>query len=277
MTTTISAYQIHCSFTGKEKDSETGYYYFGARYYNSDLSLWLSVDPMSDKYPSLSPYNYCAWNPMKIIDPDGQEIWIKTDPYNNGSQRVKWTINGLFNENGTEYTGNNKFVMQTAMSLDAIYTDSDSRKLITQFIGNSDYDISLAETYGITNFEELYSGTAEYGFYLKQEQSIWYNPTMGLAQCKPDAENEEYLAPYMCLLHELGHAYNAVTDNKSYHERKAQKTGDAYGNSEEKFVIQNYEQPAAAKKGMLQRTSHVENSQGLRKIKTSGPLSSEPL
>ena len=58
--------------SGKEKDSETGYHYFGARYYNSDLSLWLSVDPMADKYPSLSPYNYCAWNPMKLVDPDGK-------------------------------------------------------------------------------------------------------------------------------------------------------------------------------------------------------------
>ena len=66
---------FHSSFSGKEKDSETGYYYFGARYYNPDLSLWLSVDPMSDKYPSLSPYNYCAWNPMKLVDPDGAEIW----------------------------------------------------------------------------------------------------------------------------------------------------------------------------------------------------------
>ena len=62
--------------SGKEKDSETGYHYFGARYYNSDLSLWLSVDPMSDKYPSLSPYNYCAWNPMKIVDPDGTDIYM---------------------------------------------------------------------------------------------------------------------------------------------------------------------------------------------------------
>ncbi|MBO4588306.1 MAG: hypothetical protein J5711_05310 [Bacteroidales bacterium] len=62
--------------SGKEKDSETGYYYFGARYYNSDLSLWLSVDPMSDKYPSLSPYNYCAWNPMKIVDPNGDTIVV---------------------------------------------------------------------------------------------------------------------------------------------------------------------------------------------------------
>ena len=54
-------------FTGKEKDSETGYCYFGARYYDSDLSgLFLSVDPMADKYPNISPYAYCAWNPVRI-------------------------------------------------------------------------------------------------------------------------------------------------------------------------------------------------------------------
>ena len=74
MPTATCTYQQRFTFSGKEKDSETGYHYFGARYYNSDLSLWLSVDPMSDKYPSLSPYNYCAWNPMKIVDPNGREI-----------------------------------------------------------------------------------------------------------------------------------------------------------------------------------------------------------
>ena len=60
------------TFTGKERDRETGFSYFGARYYDSDLTgLFLSVDPMSDKYPSLSPYAYCAWNPVKLVDPDG--------------------------------------------------------------------------------------------------------------------------------------------------------------------------------------------------------------
>lgn len=38
------------------------------------MTGWLSVDPMSDKYPSLSPYAYCANNPVKLVDPDGEEI-----------------------------------------------------------------------------------------------------------------------------------------------------------------------------------------------------------
>ncbi len=63
------------TFTGKEKDSETGYSYFGARYYDSDLSgLFLSVDPMADKYPNISPYAYCAWNPIMLRDPNGMII-----------------------------------------------------------------------------------------------------------------------------------------------------------------------------------------------------------
>ena len=66
--------QKDSSFTGKEKDSETGFYYFGARYYDPTLSgLFISVDPMSDKYPNISPYHYCHWNPVKLVDPDGSE------------------------------------------------------------------------------------------------------------------------------------------------------------------------------------------------------------
>ena len=68
------------TFSAKEKDSETGLSYFGSRYYSSDLSVWLSVDPMSDKYPSLSPYTYCADNPVKLVDPDGEEVCDGGDP-----------------------------------------------------------------------------------------------------------------------------------------------------------------------------------------------------
>ena len=62
------------SFTGKEKDEETGYGYFGARYMDHVLMTgWLSVDPMMDKYPGISPYEYCALNPIKVVDPDGMD------------------------------------------------------------------------------------------------------------------------------------------------------------------------------------------------------------
>ena len=60
-------------FNSKEKDDETGYSYYGARYYTDRLSIWLSVDPLSDKYPHLSPYAYCADNPVMLVDPDGME------------------------------------------------------------------------------------------------------------------------------------------------------------------------------------------------------------
>lgn len=51
--------------------SEPRYTYFGARYYDSDLSVWLSVDPLASKYPNKSPYCYAGLNPVMITDPNG--------------------------------------------------------------------------------------------------------------------------------------------------------------------------------------------------------------
>jgi RHS repeat-associated protein len=72
--TSATSWNAPYTFSAKEKDVETGYGYFGARYYDSGLSIWLSVDPMSDKYPSMSPYNYCANNPVILVDPDGRKV-----------------------------------------------------------------------------------------------------------------------------------------------------------------------------------------------------------
>jgi RHS repeat-associated protein len=60
-------------FNAKEKDSETGLHYYGARYYQPKLSMWLSVDPLAHKFPHKSPYAFVENNPINLIDPDGRE------------------------------------------------------------------------------------------------------------------------------------------------------------------------------------------------------------
>ena len=93
------------TFTGKERDSETGYSYFGARYYDSDvLTGWLSVDPMADKYPGLSPYNYCAWNPIKLVDPDGEQLTDFKDKNGNLIIHTEDGSNAVFKLTGTNLT-----------------------------------------------------------------------------------------------------------------------------------------------------------------------------
>jgi len=78
-----SGYDYKFSFNGKEKDNETygegNAYDFGARIYDSRLGKWLSVDPLVAKYPYVSPYSFCANNPIIYIDPDGKKVVLVGD------------------------------------------------------------------------------------------------------------------------------------------------------------------------------------------------------
>ena len=75
-----SRYDERFKFTGKERDTETGYDYFGARYYSPMLGHWLSVDKLADDYPHITPYAQSAWNPIKNVDPNGKEVINKMNP-----------------------------------------------------------------------------------------------------------------------------------------------------------------------------------------------------
>ena len=68
-----SSEELPYKFNGKEMDEETGLYYYGARYMDPKISMWLGVDPMIEKYPEISPYIYCHNNPIVLIDPDGRQ------------------------------------------------------------------------------------------------------------------------------------------------------------------------------------------------------------
>jgi len=60
-------------YVGKERDEETGLYYYGARYYAGWLCRFVSVDPKLNEMPHFSSYTYCYDNPMKHIDDKGKK------------------------------------------------------------------------------------------------------------------------------------------------------------------------------------------------------------
>ncbi|MEW6108398.1 MAG: RHS repeat-associated core domain-containing protein [Nitrospirota bacterium] len=76
-------------FVGKEKDKETGLYYFGARYLSDRIGRFTSVDPVGpvdektgkvNEKMLLNPqkmnrYSYAINNPYRYVDPDGRDVW----------------------------------------------------------------------------------------------------------------------------------------------------------------------------------------------------------
>ncbi len=73
----FSGYNNAFKFNGKEQDPETGMYYYGARYYDPKMSLFISVDPLAEQFQGWSPYNYTMNNPLNLTDPTGMapEDW----------------------------------------------------------------------------------------------------------------------------------------------------------------------------------------------------------
>lgn len=71
------------SFNAKELDEETGMYYYEARYYAPPT--FVSRDVLFEKYFWMSPYAYCANNPVKYVDPDGKEVRIL---YNKETKKI---------------------------------------------------------------------------------------------------------------------------------------------------------------------------------------------
>jgi RHS repeat-associated protein len=69
-------------FTGQERDTETGFDYFGARYYRSDTGRFTTIDPVFTWKENLEDpqrwnrYAYVRNNPLKYVDPDGR--WFET-------------------------------------------------------------------------------------------------------------------------------------------------------------------------------------------------------
>src|SRR5690554_7230866 len=80
-------YENAYKFNGKELDEATQMYYYGARYYDPRISIFVSVDPMAER--TMTPYQYVNNNPIRYVDPTGMsgEDWIDIDQKSRSEER----------------------------------------------------------------------------------------------------------------------------------------------------------------------------------------------
>jgi RHS repeat-associated protein len=98
-------------FTSQERDDETGYDYFGARYYDARVGRFFTQDRFKEKYPSFSPYQYGANNPILFVDVNGDSINLSqviNIDQRDGTDYTNTLINDLQDKTGLKLSVNDR-------------------------------------------------------------------------------------------------------------------------------------------------------------------------
>ena len=142
-------------FSGKELDTETGLYYFGARFYDPRVGIFLTVDPMLDKYPSISSYAYCVNNPIRLIDPDGRNPLIVVA---GGAAAYYVTARAMEKSTGNIKTRQTGYAMQHPINAARVGEYKPGSDNISTIASN--FQINVAKASGLTTGEEGDQGNA---------------------------------------------------------------------------------------------------------------------
>ena len=184
-------------FTGKERDNETGYDYFGHRFYDSDVARWMQVDAMADKYPNWSPYSYCLNNPINFNDPNGDSVWVTWQTgfwsfLNLGTDHKALFQDNKLYENGEEYKGDDSFVLSALSALGELKKGDCGELIVDELVG-SKLNFTLKETTGENYFDHSI-------------KTIFWNSSLTSGGLNENGNNER--PAFVGLGHELAHAFD---------------------------------------------------------------------
>jgi RHS repeat-associated protein len=214
------------NYNGKELQKETGMYDYGARMYMPDLGRWGVIDNKAEKYFPFSSYTYAINNPIKYLDPDGNDviIWYKASDGKMHSYDYKY---------GANYTGKNKYLIAFHNSANALIKAGAGENL-------KELDSKKEKVWVRDDIYDKNTGPAFY----EDRMSITWKPTEGL-----DTDGDSNLTATVILDHEMDHTLGFLNNPEEYHKRLT-PNGTDYDNEEEKRVITGSEQNTARKLGL---------------------------
>ena len=225
-------------YGGKELDRTNGLdmYDYGARWYDMIVPHFITIDPLAEKYPSISPYAYCAGNPIRYIDPTGMEFNVATRSISYQT-KFRMIIDQLrYLATNTKYTDiadNMEYLYQMEKVINVIPTNGESK-------------------------------------FVPKEMAIYLNLDDAVI-----LENGTIVSPLVVSNHEFKHVRTQIETPEKYGENVGTKDPD-YGNKEEKEAIEMETKTAIAngeiKEGEVTRTNH--NIKGF--VPVSDPTSNIP-
>lgn len=205
--------------THHERDQETGLDYRGARFYDSDIAKFLSLDPAAMEYPSLSDYTYVADNPVIFVDPDGKRIVVPNEEDRKAIlslinlisyDQYKFDKNGVLqiDESKSKFEAGSKIYSEQINSV--LTTPEDLAIFISDvYIGKNGTKFSVDDEAGggVTITPTKLPSIMENNGKVKADGTPWIiisgNENFGLGV---------YDGPEMILMHELvGHAIPIIT------------------------------------------------------------------
>ena len=227
-------------YNGKELDLMHGLntYDYGARQYYPVVPVWDRMDPLCEKYYGVSPYAYCANNPMRYIDSDGNaiKIWYKDKNGNNTYYR----FSGFHGQKSIKIP-NNQFVKDVISAYVYDTKNGGGKAFLKAVHGKHDIYIDDARLFikGESEFEVV-----------GHQPTVYWNPEFGIITSTGGRQS-----PATILDHELDHAVDDVM-NPNLHNQRENRIDSKFENLEERRVILGSETITAIRNGEAPRKDH---------------------